>query len=195
MALGACRMERLADKPAGYAVKIELAEGHGSGVHIGGGYILTAAHVAAKAEEGKIVVKLDNGRTIDADLLWVNAGYDVALLRIPEADKIAVADLSCRDPALHSTIVGYGNPLAMEFLSTRGEVVSTNRKFGPWKEVYIVDQTIVMGMSGGPAIQNGHVVGIMVGVVAAPTSAGDGSVIGIGSVVPGSAICMLMGRT
>jgi S1-C subfamily serine protease len=60
-------------------VKVSVAEGHGSGVNIGNGYIVTAAHVPGEAATVKI--KTSGGKEFDADVLWVNHVYDVALLR------------------------------------------------------------------------------------------------------------------
>ena len=65
---------------AGSVVKIMQGTGHGSGVHIGDGFIVTAAHVVGDAKETEI--KLDDGATRKAETLWVNKAYDIALVRV-----------------------------------------------------------------------------------------------------------------
>lgn len=170
---------------AGYSVKIDVAEGHGSGVHIGRGYILTAAHVADK---GGAEVEFDNGQRRPAQLLWSNAAYDVALLLIDEGG-LEVAPLSCDEPRVGSLFRAYGSPGNIDFVSTSGSVVGGLRKFGPWQQVVVLDATIIPGMSGGALIAHGRVIGLAVGLMAA------GGPTGIGYAVPGSAICKLLART
>lgn len=60
------------------AIKISVGAGLGSGVHIGGGDILTAAHVVGDAKTVKI--KTFAGIESDADVLWVNKDFDIALI-------------------------------------------------------------------------------------------------------------------
>lgn len=169
---------------AGYSVKIDLSDGHGSGVHIGGGYILTAAHVASK---GNAEAVFDNGQKRPAQLLWSNSAYDVALLLIEDA-ALQAAPLACDEPRVGSLFRAYGSPGNIDFVSTDGSVVGSAREYGPWKQIVVVDATIVMGMSGGALISRGRVIGISVGVMdlGGPT--------GIGYAVPGSAICKLLAR-
>lgn len=169
---------------AGYSVKIDVPEGHGSGVHIGRGYILTAAHVADK---GGAEVQFDNGQKRPAQLLWSNTAYDVALLLIDDP-ALEAAPLACDEPRVGAVFRAYGNPGNIDFVSTAGSVVGGLRQHGPWKQVVVVDATIIPGMSGGGLIANGRVVGLSVGVMAA------GGLTGIGYAVPGSAICKLLAR-
>lgn len=171
--------------PAGYSVKIDVSGGHGSGVHIGGGYILTAAHVT---EKGAAEVVFDNGQKRPAQLLWSNADYDVALLRI-DGQGLEAVPLSCEAPKVGSTFRAYGSPSNVDFVSTSGSVVGAVREQGPWKQVVVVDATIIPGMSGGALIAHGRVVGLAVGVMAI------NGLTGIGYAVPGSAICLLMARS
>lgn len=170
-------------------VKVLVGEGHGSGVHIGDGYILTAAHVT----QGKTVkLRLTDGTEIEAETLWENRAYDVALLRTQA--RVAVAPLACRTAALGERLTAHGNPMVLEFVSADGKVAGAAREFGPWKSVLPVDMTIVMGMSGGPVLDaNGNVVGISVGVLLGNLM-GFPSLTGFGAIVPSSAVCTLMGR-
>lgn len=170
-------------------VKVLVGQGHGSGVHIGGGYVLTAAHVTQGKE---VKLRLTDGSEIAAEVLWENKTYDVALLRT-EA-KLAASPLACRTAAVGERLTAHGNPLSFEFVSADGKVSGAAREFGHWKRVLPVDMTIVMGMSGGGVMDaHGNVVGISVGVMVASLM-GFPSLTGFGAVVPSSVICNLMGK-
>lgn len=172
------------------AVKIVLANGHGSGTVIGDGYVLTAAHVAEGNETVKL--KLSDNSISTAEVLWVNKKYDVALLRTKAKTK--ASHLKCAGVKVGDTIKLAGNPIDIEFVTSAGKVVGGDRKWGPWEDVQIVDATVVPGMSGGGALdKNGNVVGITAGVQVAAVGFGA-SLTGFGAIVPSSAVCGLMGR-
>lgn len=169
--------------------------GHGSGVHLGQGYIVTAAHVA----DGKATmsVKTNGGKQFDADVLWVNKTYDIALLRTSGIIP-GKSSLDCRQADVGEEIQAAGNPLNIEFVSSFGHIAGGARKAGRWESVLITDITIVMGQSGGPVFDSkGRVIGITVGVAAAPLQSAIGfipSLTGFGMVVPSSEVCMLLGK-
>lgn len=170
-------------------VKVETATGHGSGVHIGGGLILTAAHVVSKQDTATIKTTDD---TRGAEVLWASTAYDVALLSTSEADLQAL-QLSCDTPAVGTPVIAYGNPLAMEFVRTAGQVIGPVGSALGIPGAYPVDMTIIPGMSGGPVVADGQVVGISMAVMTYPVGFGS-QLTGIGMVVSGEAICSLMGR-
>ncbi|MBY3434802.1 trypsin-like peptidase domain-containing protein [Rhizobium laguerreae] len=176
-------------------VMVNLADGHGSGVHIGNGFIITAAHVAGEAKE--VDIKRQVGEDLKAEVLWVNKAYDIALLRT--SGKLAgQSALNCAQPKIGDEIQAAGNPLNLEFVSSFGRIAGTARAAEPWREVVITDVTTVMGASGGPLFgKDGRVVGIVVGVMPAPIKNGDGyvpSLTGFGTAVPASVVCQLLGR-
>ncbi len=172
-------------------VKIQVNNGHGSGVHIGDGFIVTAAHVVGDAKE--VQVKAKGGENRKADVLWVNKAYDIALLRT-SSDGLGVAHLSCSAVKAGDPIVAYGNPLKIEFVAAYGKIAGEPRETGPWKSVYVTDITTVMGQSGGGTFaDNGDLIGITVGVMAAPIGF-SGSLVGYGYVVPSTSVCELLGR-
>lgn len=173
-------------------VKVELPNGHGSGIHVGGGYIVTAAHVAGK--ETTVKLRSEGGKAVEGTVLWVNTAYDIALIKTDE-DAFGSAPLSCSSAKRGDTITAMGNPLGIEFVSSTGRIAGKAREVGPWKSVFVTDMTIVMGMSGGPVFNDaGEVIGITVGVMAANMGFSS-SLLGFGYVVPSSAVCHLMGRT
>ena len=186
---------RSAPMLAGYSVKIMTENGHGSGVHIGRGYVITAAHVAEGATASNpIRVKTDSGQTQDASVLWINKEYDVALLRVADPSKISTAALSCESVHKGDAIRADGNPLDVEFVSTWGRVSGIERKNSSWAEIIITDLTIVQGMSGGPVLDRfNRIVGISVGAMA-PTINNSQSMVGVSYIVPSTTICMLMAR-
>ena len=176
---------------AGSIVKIIEGKGHGSGVHIGDGFIVTAAHVVGDVKETQI--KLDDGATRKAEVLWSNKAYDIALVRTV-ADGLAASHLSCRVPDTGEVITARGNPTILEFVSAYGRVAGSERKFGPWQSVFVTDITTVPGMSGGGVFDaDGNLVGITVGVLVAPAGMFP-SLSGFGTAVPGATVCKLMGQ-
>lgn len=172
-------------------VKIVVNDGHGSGVHIGDGFIVTAAHVVGDAKE--VQLKAKGGALRKADVLWVNKANDIALLRT-SSDGLGVAKLACHAVNVGDPIVAFGNPLKIEFVAAYGKIAGEPRETGPWKSVYVTDITTVMGQSGGGTFaENGDLIGITVGVMAAPIGF-SGSLVGYGYVVPSTAVCELLGR-
>lgn len=168
--------------------------GHGSGTHIGGGYVITAGHVAEN-EGDKLTAKFSDGAQRDAVTMWSSATYDVALLKIDGWEGPA-SNLDCRIPEVGEDVGLYGNPLAMEFVHTYGKVASgiTRAYSTAWAEALPIDGAMGPGMSGGGAFdEDGDLVGINVGVPL--TKIGMASVpVGISFIVPASTICGLLAR-
>lgn len=160
--------------------------GRGSGVHIGNGYVLTAAHVVVDAPVA--IVKDSEGRELAGTVLWTNPMHDIALLHIDGFDYIGTAPLSCAAPVVGQPIHMHGNPLSVTNVYTRGEIIGPAGRQGPWASVVPVDGTLLPGQSGGAVMASGRVVGINVGGASyqGPT--------GLSFVVPSSDICLLMAR-
>jgi len=178
-----------------FSIKIVLPAGHGSGTHIGSGYIVTAAHVVKG--KASVVIKTTRGNPRYARVLWVNDAYDIALLRT-EPQGIAVAHMSCRSLKEGDSVRADGNPLNIEFVSSSGKISGAARQTPMHKLTYITDMTTVMGMSGGGLFDSkGDLVGVTSAVALAPLPLGKNyvpSLTGFGMAVPTSAVCELMGR-
>ncbi len=178
-------------------VLINVADGHGSGVHLGGGFIVTAAHVTDGSKPIKL--KTSDGKEYEASFLWASKAYDIALIHT-DGTIAGRSSLDCRTANVGDEIQASGNPLSLEFVSSFGRVAGNVREMGPWKQVFITDITTVMGVSGGPIFEpDGRVVGIAVGVATAPMKGAiEGtftpSLTGFGMAVPSSAVCMLLGK-
>lgn len=172
-------------------VKLVTNTGHGSAVHIGDGYYLTAAHVVLNAKELKIKTKDTLLR--DATVLWANKEYDIALVKA-SGWGIDESPLLCAPVPVGTNIRAFGNPTLMEFVYSSGKIAGEPFTVGPWHSVYPVDITIVPGQSGGPVYNDrGQVIGITVGVFTLPTMMGM-SITGFGAVVPSSTVCELLAR-
>jgi S1-C subfamily serine protease len=170
-------------------VKLEASNGSGSGVHIGDGFIVTAAHVVSQSKT--MLIKGDDGRVIDREgvVLWTNTAYDIALIRV-DHPRLKSAHLSCAPNFTGQGVRAYGSPMDVDFVYTSGTVVGAARANGPWASVLRVDGTLVYGQSGGGVVDdNGNVVGITVGLM--PTQYG---IAAFGFVVPARAVCDLLAR-
>ena len=178
--------------PADAMVKVITKGGHGSGFHMGDGFIVTAAHVVGDAE--KVSLKTSLGATVEAGVLWANEAYDIALLRLAGPVDLQSAPLICRVPQVGETITAKGNPVSAEFITVWGKVAGSERSFGPWRSVVVTDIATVPGQSGGPVFDaGGNVIGVTVGVMASPAGFSV-SLVGIGYVVPARAVCDLLAR-
>lgn len=180
------------EKRAGFIVKVVLENGHGSGVHIGNGLVLTNYHVAGKLKE--VTLKSDDGDIQKAEVLWGNDSRDVALVLASHPERLSAAELSCRDLVNDELLTSYGNPTNIEFITIKGRVAGKARELGAFKNVVPVDMTIIPGMSGGPVLDGeGRLIGLNVGVM--PVYVGiTASLSGIGYIIPSSTICQLLGR-
>jgi S1-C subfamily serine protease len=177
---------------ASSVVKILVNGGHGSGVHVGGGYVLTAAHVV----EGKTGLKLKTsfGDIQDVEVLWTNKARDVALLRAKRPERLQASTLICAPLVPGQKITAEGSPGQAEFVRFRGEVAGAARQAGPWKWAIPIDLSGGPGISGGPIFdERGQVAGIYVGVYLIPMGM-SATFMGLGLAVPSDVICELMAK-
>lgn len=176
----------------GSTVKVILTDGHGSGVHVGDGYVLTAAHVAGKNKSVKL--QFDDKSVMVADVMWSNEAKDVALLRFKDNGRVAASHLSCSIAGPGTRILARGNPLAMENLSFEGRINGAPFNISHFENVLPADLTILGGMSGGGVFdENGDVIGISVAHAVTPMGMFP-SWTRVGLIVPGKTICELMGK-
>lgn len=172
-------------------LKINVGESHGSGFHVGDGFVFTAAHVVKGVAE--VEVEAANGAKDRAEVLWVNEKRDAALLKTKTL-RTRTAALSCTVPAPGEMVEARGNPNNLSFVSTCGQVAGKPLAVEPWSTVVPVSITIVPGQSGGPLYNsNGEVVGMTVGVMLAPVGFVE-SLVGIGYSVPGVTLCELLAK-
>jgi S1-C subfamily serine protease len=182
-------IDRATEPQAGSVVKILLPSGgHGSGVHIGDGYIITAQHVVEKLKE----VKFQTDATEDqytADVLWENYGFDIALIKTRSVNLLKTTPVVCRDAVRGEPITAHGNPLDLLFFRATGTIsISVVATVDRWLEVIVVSAPIAGGMSGGPVLDSaGNLLAIIVGSV--------GRIGPFGVAVPVKTVCNLLARS
>lgn len=174
---------------AGPSVRIEVADDLGSGVAIGNGLVLTAAHVVTTQADVKVV--LDTGASMNGHVLWVNTEYDLALVRIAK-ERVQAAHLDCRAPKVGEPVTADGNPMGLRFVRIDGTVASAPYEYAPkWKSAYVINMHTIGGMSGGALFdKRGEVIGTVVGTLAKPNEQ-EGE---FGFVVPSTVACSMLGR-
>jgi serine protease Do len=144
------------------------------------GYIVTNNHVVENANT--VVVKLSDGRELNATIVGRDPKTDLALLKV-DAKNLPVIGLG--DSAalqVGEPVMAIGNPFGLEQTVTTGIVSATGRVIGagPYDNFVQTDTSINPGNSGGPLINaRGQVVGIN-SIIFSRT----GGSVGIGFAIP-----------
>jgi S1-C subfamily serine protease len=136
------------------------------------GLILTNSHVAYGRQS--IMVTLDDGTTLPAQLVGADPIFDVAVLRVRQAAQrpLPAAVLGNSDRVrIGEEVLAIGNPLGLDQTLTRGIVSSINRilpetPFSIFEPLIQTDTPINPGNSGGPLLNRcGEVIGINTAVM------------------------------
>lgn len=171
------------------AVEVRVEDGHGSGVVVRRGLVLTAAHVVAGATD--ITVVFHDGTSQPARLAWVSEGADVAALLTETAGAPAAA-LACRAPAVGEPVITIGYPADLRGARSWGHVAALRTdERGP--ATVALDITAYAGSSGGPVFDaDGRLLGMIhsiMGIRTIPT--GMPAPVGYALMVPASTLCEL----
>lgn len=161
----------------------------GSGFVVGGGLVITAAHVV----HGASSVTVQSGPTpTEAHVVAVDKKHDSAAVRVVgPASKTAPLTLTEHRPAKGSTVGILGYPLnSHEVRVSTGVVSGLDESVGyggpddiSAEHSYVTDAPINPGNSGGPVLdESGRVIGLVTGKTV--LSASGVPVSGIGYVVP-----------
>src|SRR3989441_6853760 len=146
------------------------------------GHILTNNHVVDGTTE--IMVKLSDGRELNAKILGRDAKTDLALLKVDATGLPTIALGDSSELKVGEPVMAIGNPFGLEQTVTTGIVSATGRVIGqgPYDDFIQTDASINPGNSGGPLI---NARGQALGINAAIFTQTGGSV-GIGFAIPTS---------
>jgi len=157
--------------PYSLADRVERIVGSGFLVDAAG-LILTNSHVAFGRQS--IMVALDDGTDLPAQLVGADPIFDLALLRIPtpSSGKFPVATLGDSERVrVGEEVLAIGNPMGLDQTLTRGIVSGINRvlpetPFSPMEPLIQTDAAINPGNSGGPLLNRcGEVIGINTAII------------------------------
>ncbi len=165
----------------------------GSGVIVDAerGLVLTNHHVIQNASE--IEVTLSDGRSVAAAVVGSDAGTDVAVLELEEADDLTQMPLGDSDAVqVGDFVVAIGNPFGLTHTVTSGIVSALGRSIprsrraagapSPIEDFIQTDASINPGNSGGALVNmRGELVGIPSNILSR-----SGGNIGIGFAIPTS---------
>ncbi|MGB3724466.1 MAG: trypsin-like peptidase domain-containing protein, partial [Glaciecola sp.] len=157
--------------------------GLGSGVIIDAskGYVVTNNHVVDNAD--KIVVKLTDGRELEATKLGADAQSDIALLQIEPSDLVEVPLADSDKLRVGDFVVAIGNPFGLNQTVTSGIVSALGRSglnIGGYEDFIQTDAAINRGNSGGALVNlRGQLVGINTAIFGP-----NGGNVGIGFAIP-----------
>ncbi len=148
-----------------------MSSSTGSGSIIEGGYILTNAHVVANQAFLEVQRYGERKRYI-AKVYAVSHQADLALLKVEAKEFFkGVTPLTFGTlPAVEQKIVVYGYPMGGATLSATIGVVSRveHHTYAHSGEIFLavqVDAAVNPGNSGGPALSNGKIVGVVMQVI------------------------------
>ena len=156
--------------------------GAGSGFIIDkDGLIVTNNHVIDGADE--VVVTLNDGRELDAELIGADPDTDLALLRIDSTEPLPVAKFADSESVrVGDAVIAIGNPFGLGGTVTAGIVSAKAREIGAgrYDDFLQIDAPINRGNSGGPTFNlEGEVIGVNT-LIHSPT----GGNVGIGFAIP-----------
>ncbi len=136
------------------------------------GLVLTNAHVAFGRQF--IIVTLDDGSSVAAELVGADPIFDIAVLRIPSPKDGALPTVPLGDSdriRVGQDVVAIGNPLGLDQTVTRGIVSGINRimpetPLSLLEPLIQTDTPINPGNSGGPLLDRcGRVIGINTAII------------------------------
>ena len=145
------------------------------------GSILTNQHLVGGAK--KIVVKLSNGKELEAKVIGQDNQTDIAVIKIKTGESLTTAPLGDSGRLeVGEWVMAIGNPFGLDNSVTSG-IVSAKGRFlgtGPYDDFIQTDASVNPGNSGGPLVNlRGEVVGINTAIVS-----NTGANIGIGFALP-----------
>ena len=144
-----------------------IKRSHGSGSIIAGNRILTNAHVVAN-ETFIEVKRYGKTKRYEAEVEFISHQADLALLRVK--DKTFFEGSKALEfgtlPSIQQKIAVYGFPMGGNSLSASTGIVSRieHNRYAHSREIFLsiqIDAAVNPGSSGGPAISDGKIVGVV----------------------------------
>jgi S1-C subfamily serine protease len=142
-------------------------EGYGTGVHIGGGRILTNAHLVLYATEIDVLSRGGRERT-ETVIQYMDPESDLAILLAKDSDllqKLPAMTIAGNAPKTQEHVTVYGFPVGGDQLSVTQGVISrievASLGIGIFGKVLQVSAAINPGNSGGPGVVDGKMVGLV----------------------------------
>lgn len=158
--------------------------GEGSGFFISqDGYLVTNNHVVEDA--GSVEIVMQDGTTLDAEVLGTDSRTDLALLKVA-GDDFTFVRLADAQPRIGEWVVAIGNPFGLGGSVTAGIVSQQGRDIqpGPYDEFIQIDAAINRGNSGGPTFNaRGEVIGVNTAIFSP-----SGGNVGIAFAVPSTIV-------
>lgn len=151
----------ISEKAVKSVVTIQTSKGLGSGAIISSnGLIVTNYHVIQ--DSNSIVVTLNNGLSLPAELQKTNAGNDLALIKINRSELAFLELANSSEVKVGEQVIALGNPSGLTATVTQGIVSGTNRFLtGITTGLIQTDVPINPGNSGGPLVNaQGKIIGI-----------------------------------
>jgi hypothetical protein len=137
----------------------------GSGFPIGGGYVVTNAHVVSGT--GNHTIQTPDGNVFKAEVVYFDPDRDVALL-YAAGYRQASLTLGPGERGTQAAVIGYpgGGPESVQPAVVDGAIEAAGRDIYNQKpvtrEIYVIQAMVRPGNSGGPLVDlQGRVVGIV----------------------------------
>jgi S1-C subfamily serine protease len=144
----------------------------GSGVVIEGNRILTNAHVVLHTSQVFVQMR-KGGDQLSAKVTAIGPGIDLAIVELADTDKlknVPAVPLADELPELKSRVTVYGYPTGGDNLSITDGIVSRIEfaayNFSAGGVRVQVDAALNPGNSGGPAVDDGKIVGLVFSKIA-----------------------------
>ena len=159
------QQRQIADLAAACTVSIQIGRSQGCGVIVTpDGYVLTAAHVAVRANKDAVITLAD-GTEMGAKTLGLNRGVDAALVKInsdqgPDGKPWPHATLGTSENLTPGMwCVAMGHPGGYD--GARGVVARVGRILAVREGAMVTDCALIGGDSGGPLFDlEGKLIGI-----------------------------------
>jgi S1-C subfamily serine protease len=189
--------------PSVVMIKVNGAEGTGSGFVIRGGYIVTDNHVITldgQVTHASLQVVLDGDQAEPAQVVGADPYSDIAVIRLQSPVRLPALSLgNSGGVKVGDPVMAFGSPLGLAGTVTSGIVSALNRPVQPgmgdggtasqvFYDAIQTDAPINPGNSGGPLVNaQGQVIGVNSAIDtlgADPVTGTQGGSIGLGFAIP-----------